>query len=334
MSSKQPLILVSGFGSIGRRHLTNLIALRKSDTFVHSTGLGVIPKEGLGDVRVLKNLDEALACRPDAIVVANPTSLHLDVALRAVQAGCHLFVEKPISNKIEGVDVLAKELDARKLACVVGFQYRFHPTLQKVKGWIDQGVIGRVVSAQAHWGEYLPDWHSWEDYRVSYSARNDLGGGVILTLCHPFDYLCWILGEVESVFAVGGHVSKLDLDVEDTVQVTLRFKSGVVGGVHLDYVQRPPRHTLSLVGQDGTIEWDGHSGIARVYDASHRTWDEAAPPPGFERNTMFLEEMTHFLNCIQGKEQPICTLEDGERALKIALAAKRSIVDGLPVSEC
>jgi predicted dehydrogenase len=109
--------------------------------------------------------------------------------------------------------------------------------------------------------------------------------------------------------------------------VTLEFKSGVIGTVHLDYVQRPASHWLQITGQTGTIRWDNGDGAVHCYRADRGEWEKFPVPPGFERNNMFLDEMRHFLDCIEGRTGPYVTLEDGIRALEIALAAKRSAAE-------
>ena len=180
-----------------------------------------------------------------------------------------------------------------------------------------------MVSTQAHWGEYLPDWHPWEDYRQSYSARQDLGGGVVLTLCHPLDYLRWLIGEVDEVQASVGYTG-LDIEAEDTADIQLRFTNGVMGQVHLDYVQRPSSHWLQIIGTEGTIRWDNADGIAHWYRADTKEWKASTLPEEFERNTMFMDEANHFLDCVRNEMQPGCTLADGIAVLRIALAAKRN----------
>jgi predicted dehydrogenase len=229
---------------------------------------------------------------------------------------------------MEGVTELAAEVAAQGLRVLVGYQFRFHPGLQQVKTWLAQGAIGEVASARARWGEYLPGWHPGDDYRAGYSARRDLGGGVVVTLSHPFDYLRWLLGEVVEVQAQIAQRSGLDLDVEDTAHVILRFASGALATVSLDYVERPAAHRLHLVGRNGLISWDGITGQARLRDAATGRVECVDPPPGFDRNGMFLAEMRHFLDCVYGQVTPACGLDDGIAALRIALAAKRSALEG------
>src|SRR5262249_38276429 len=148
------------------------------------------------------DLSTALARKPIAVIISNPSSLHMNVALAAARAGAHLLIEKPLSHDLNSVATLEHLVAAQRLVAQVGFQFRFNPGLRQIKTWIDSGAIGRPVSAQVHWGEYLPGMHPWEDYRLGYAARSDLGGGVLLTLSHPFDYLRWLLGDVSHVSAI------------------------------------------------------------------------------------------------------------------------------------
>jgi predicted dehydrogenase len=178
----------------------------------------------------------------------------------------------------------------------------------------------------------MPGWHPWEDYRSSYSARRDLGGGAVLTLCHPVDYLRWLLGEVDSVWAFTGKVSDMEIDVDDVAEIGLRFSSGAVGSAHLDLFQRPPSYRFEIIGSQGTLMWDAVDNIVRLYKAQDGNWSTFPVPGGFERNDMFLDEMRHFLAVARGEEAPSCTLADGERVLRLALAALESSRTGKAIS--
>ncbi len=320
--------LIAGFGSIGRRHLNNLRALGETDLVLYRTHHSTLPDTDIRDVPVETDFAAALAYRPDALIVANPSSLHLDVAIPAAEAGCSILMEKPISDSFERIDVLERALAMGGGGFLTGFQYRFHPGLKQVNDWLAAGEIGEPVSARAHWGEYLPGWHPWEDYRQSYAARKDLGGGVVNTLCHPLDYLRWLLGDVDSIWAYTSSRSELHLEVEDTAEIGLRFKQGATATVHLDYLQRPGKHTLEIVGERGTIEWDNGTGVTRLFRAGAREWVEAAPPADFERNKLFLAEMAHFIRVVKHEEAPSCTLADGIAALKLTIAVHTSAKSG------
>lgn len=320
--------LIAGLGSIGRRHLRNLLALGQRDIVLYRTHRATLPDDELAGFPVETDLEAALAHQPDGVIVSNPTALHLEVAIPAALAGCHVLLEKPVSHTLDGLDLLQAALHEGGVRALVGFQFRYHPALRKAKELLRAGAIGAPVSVRAHWGEYLPNWHPWEDYRKSYSARADLGGGVALTLCHPLDYLRFLLGDVAALWAFSANQGGLELDgVEDTVEIGLRFVSGVLGSVHLDYVQQPPEHTLTVVGTRGTLRWENTSG-ALTLQAPAQSPEVFAPPEGFERNWLFESQMGHFIEVIEKNATPVCSLEDGIRALELALAVGDSARSG------
>lgn len=332
--------LIIGFGSIGRRHAQNLLELGQTDLLVYRTGHSTLPPEMHLDLPVETDLERAFAHQPDAVIVANPTALHLPVSIRAAQQGCHIFLEKPISHSLEGIAELQQAVRQNGVKVFVGFQYRFHPAIQTIRSWLREGKIGRPLWARAHWGEYLPDWHPWEDYRRSYSARRDLGGGVLLTLCHPFDYLNDLFGRATQVSAFVGKTGDLEIEVEDTVEAILHYPDSFVATVHLDYLQRPPTHTLEICGTRGTLRWDYHAGSLQLHQLIEEREARLvsitlAVPSHSERNQMYRAEMEHFLQVIQGKEPPACSLEDGIYALRVALAARQAADCGVrtPIEE-
>ena len=317
-----PSVLIIGLGSIGQRHLRNLVTLGVEDITLFSTGYRGVSDSLRKRHRVAPDLDSALSRRPDAVIVATPTAHHLTTAIRVAEAGCHLFIEKPISHSAEGIESLLDLVGRQSLIVQTGFQFRFHPSLRSIRDWIHSGAIGEVASVRAVWGEYLPSWHPWEDYRYGYSARADLGGGVILTLCHPFDYLRWLLGDVDSLMAMCDSRSGLALDVEDVAAILMRFRNGAIGTLHLDYLEYPQHHAFTILGQRGRITWDNSDGAARLYDLDGREAEHYQPHTDFERNALFLDEMAHFLDCIATGRQPDCSLSDGIRALDLCLTVK------------
>jgi predicted dehydrogenase len=322
--------LIAGFGSIGRRHLNNLRALGETDFVLLRSHLSTLPDDDIKGLPVETTIGAALIHKPQAVVISNPSSLHLDVAIPAAKAGCSILMEKPVSHSMERIDELQSALKQGGGHLLVGYQFRFHPGLRQIKTWLDEGFIGRPVSSRAHWGEYMPGWHPWEDYRQSYAARADLGGGVVNTLCHPLDYQRWLFGEVESLWANTSNFA-LGLEVDDTAEIGLRFKSGLLSSTHVDYVQRPGQHTLQINGTDGSITWDNSTGIAKCYRADTEQWLESSLPAGFERNSLFMDESRHFLDIVNHKTSPICSLEDGIAAILLTEAIHRSASSGQKV---
>ncbi len=318
--------LIAGLGSVGRRHLRNLTALGETDIVLYRTYKATLPDEELAGYPVETDLAEALKKhKPDAVIVSNPTALHLDIAIPAAEAGCAILLEKPISHSMERLDILQSAVQKSGAKVLVAFQFRFHPGMVKARQLIRNGEIGRIISAHVHFGEYLPGWHPWEDYRKGYAARADLGGGVVATQCHSLDYLPWLVGrKVASVWGFVAKLSDLEVDVDDTAKIGLRFEGGALGSLHLDYNQQPPQHEFRIIGTNGTIQWNLADGAARIYRAEKKDWDVYPLPAGWERNVMFLEQMKHFVDVVKGKAEPSCTLEDGVQVMKIIAAVHES----------
>jgi predicted dehydrogenase len=226
------------------------------------------------------------------------------------------------------VEQLLAAVRKADLITLVGCNLRFHPGLARVKNLLEEEAIGRVVAARVEVGQYLPDWHPQEDYRQSYSARRQLGGGVILDAIHEIDYIRWMLGEIAAVACFSGKVSHLEIDTEDTAAILLRFTNGALGEVHLDYVQRAYSRSCHIIGDEGTIRWDYTTGRVSYYSAASQQWQFFTNDESWEPNQMYVAEMRHFLKCLTREEPPVLDVFEGTRVLQVALAAKASSASG------
>ena len=337
-------ILFAGLGSIGQRHLRNLRTLlgNKCEFLAYRTqGSNLVLNDeieidaGLDlashyNIRQFYDLQSALAENPDIVFITNPTRYHVSVALEAARKGCNIFIEKPLSDNESQIQELVNIVEEKDLVATVGFQLRFHPCLRTIKKWLEENRIGHLSSARLETGEYLPGWHPYEDYRRSYAARSELGGGALATQSHEFDYCLWFFGMPSRVFALGGHLSRLEIDVEDTATVLLVCEmEGRSFPVHLqlDYLQQPPVRGCQIIGDEGKIYWDYFSAQARFVDRKTGNTD-IYQCPELQRNQLFLDELKHFLACIRGEAKPIVSLREGVKSLKVVLAAKKSLKTG------
>jgi predicted dehydrogenase len=335
-------VLIAGLGSIGQRHLRNLRHLLGDGVEIHAyrvRGLPFVITESMQveehasvedccGVRAFTCLDEALSMRPDAVLVCNPTNRHLATAMAAVQAGCHVLIEKPLSHSYDGVDGLIDLAERRGRVAAVGFQMRCHPALLRLRELLAMDTIGRVLSVRAEMGEYLPDAHPYEDYRQSYAARADLGGGVILCYAHEYDYLCWLFGMPSRVVTMGGRLGALEIDVEDTALTMLECHDGervVPIQLQHSFLQRPSARSCEVVGERGTIRVDINAPSIEVATASGI---ERQTFPGFTRNDLFVAELRHFLSAVAGANAPVVTVREAAQSLRVALAARRSLASG------
>lgn len=337
-------VLIAGLGSVGQRHARNLRALlgSKLELFAHrmvgrdqviADDMSIVPGASVEEtygIRSFEDLDAALAERPDAVLVCNPTSLHAATAIAAMEAGCHVFIEKPLADAGEAIDRMIELATRKQLVAAVGYQMRCHPALLRARELALSGAIGRVRSVRAEFGEYLPDAHPYEDYRISYAARAALGGGVILCYIHEFDYLCWMFGMPVTVSTTGGRLGALDIDVEDTAVTNLQCcvnGHGVTIEVRQSFLQRPPVRTCRMIGNRGTIRVD----LQRSTLHADGAVSEMSAYP-IARNELFLQELRHFLSAVSGSAAPIVTLPEAAQSLKIAMAAKASLATGQPVT--
>jgi len=334
-------VLFVGLGSIGQRHLRNLRALKGEGVEVlawRARGLDTIVHDDMQaenadpaahyDYRAVPTLEAGLAERPQITFVCNPTSMHVPVALAALRAGSHVFLEKPVASSLTGLDELTEEAQRRtELVVYVGYQWLFHPAIQCLEDLLRDETIGRVLSVRAEVGGYLPDFHLYEDYRQGYAARRSLGGGVVLTQSHEINYLCHLFGAPATVFAVGGHLSDLEIDVEDVAVLTMACGTRarpLPVTLSMDFLQRPSVRNCEIIGEHGKIVVDLEAATLVRYGrdgavSEHRQW------PEFRRNDMYVDQLAHFLACCAGEEAPRCDLRSGAQALKVALAALRSI---------
>ena len=326
MSSKLGVLLI-GLGSIGRRHLANLRLIEPTAHITiwrqHAKRQDVAETISSAD-RSVYQLKDALDAQPDVALVTGPASLHIETGLALARQGVHLFIEKPLSNTLDGVNELIEECRQRALVLMVGYNFRFYRPLQVMQQALVEGRIGRVVAIRAEVGQYLPDWRPGSDYRQGVSARHVLGGGVALELSHELDYVRWMMGEVKTVSAQLGRLGDLEIDVEDTAEIILQFDNDAIGSVHLDMLQRAATRTCRIIGTEGTLTWDGLSHHVRLFSVSTGAWSDLHPPTTLDRNEMYVAELRHLVDCVRGQDMPIVSAEDGRRVLQIALAAKQS----------
>ena len=327
--------LIVGLGSIGRRHVSNL--KRIDPTAQIAVWSRTSQPQGLSDVEPLVNqvvtsLEDALATGPEAVLITNPASLHVEAALPFAEKGIHLFIEKPLATSLEDADELLDLCKATGSKLMVGYNLRFYKPLQVMRHALCEGKIGRVVSLRAEVGQYLPEWRPNVDYRQSVSARRELGGGAVFELSHELDYAGWLAGEVASVTARVGHLSDLEIDAEDTAEIVFTFRSGAIGSVHLDMVRRPAARSCTIIGTEGTLsgDWLQH----RVSHFSNETGrcTELIHSPNIDRNDSYLAELDHFVQCVTGNDLPATGGDDARKALEIALAAKRSSLENSVVN--
>ena len=318
-------ILIVGLGSIGKRHLTNICSTTNYEIIIFSkrTDLQDLRKK---NIKVFDSLDLCLKENPNVAFITNETSKHIPIALRLAKKGLHLFIEKPISNDLKQMKKLLEIVKEKKIITLVGCNFRFHNCIRKIKSLIEQKKIGKIISVKVECGTYLPDWHPYEDYSRGYAARDDLGGGIVLTCIHELDYLYWFFGKINEVFSITGKFSELKVTTDDLSAIILKFKNNVIAEVHLDYFQRPEARSCKIIGTIGTIEWNYTTNEVKVYSSRTKKWTSMMKVKQEEKEQMYLKELKHFLDCIKNKKKSINDFEQGTYLLKTALGIKKSSI--------
>lgn len=321
-------VLVLGVGSIGSRHLRNFNELGVEKL----AACDLVPEQmeplasELG-VACFTRYEAALThFHPDCVAVCTPPRFHVIQARQAVDSGAHVFIEKPISDTTDGIGDLQAAAAHSKRVVRVGYNLRFHRGLRLAKELVDQGSVGRIMWAQAEFGQYLPDWRPWQDYRRGYTARRELGGGILLDASHEFDYMMWLLGHPTDLVSVSGKVSSLEVDVEDSSTVLLRFPDGSHADIHVDFVQRQYSRSCKLVGEHGTILWDYTGQQLRIWRAGAKDWEihDVAEDP----NHMYLAELEDFLSRVTLGDCTEDSLVSAKDTLHLVLRAKASAASG------
>lgn len=327
-------ILVVGCGSIGRRHIRNLVSIPDEVNILACDVIGQNLEEVENiakNIRVFSDYARALEEGPSAVFICTPNHLHLSQALSAARAGCHLFVEKPLAHTLDGTDELVGLVRGKNLKFLMGSNWKFHPSFKLMKKMILEDRLGKVISFNVIAGQYLPSWHPQEDYRKGYSAQKSLGGGVLLD-SHAFDYVQWFLGPIKKISCIADKYSALEIDTEDVAEMIVEIQGGIVGSIHLDYVQHPYRRSYFFYGEKGTLEWDFRQKRVSFYSLKDREWQIFEEAPGYDVNQMYLDEMNHFIGVLNGNESSETNILDAENSLMVIHAAKRSSETGRVVA--
>jgi spore coat polysaccharide biosynthesis protein SpsF len=311
---------IVGAGSIGKRHIRHLRALGITDIVALRTRRGQTQTldPALG-VREVEEWDELAAAAPDIAIVANPTSLHVDAAVRLAPFVRGLLIEKPVAASVAEAQRLATAVRSHRVVSFVGHTLQFHPAIRAIETALASGELGRPLALQAQAGQWLPDWQPEEDYRRAYSARADLGGGVIRTLIHELQLAVSLLGPAASVACVAGRSPRLEIDVESIADLMINHASGAVSQIHLDYLQRPMSRFGAVVCERGTVRYDlvasrvDVPGAAPLFDAP------------VDLNEVYRDELATFLRFVrEGRVRHDHDVDHAIPALAIADAALAS----------
>jgi predicted dehydrogenase len=304
MSQRSALrVAVIGYGSIGRRHVDNLAKLGVSRRVIVRRQSSANPAFAPpADVRIVHSDRQAIEAGIDLAIVCNPTALHPATAETYLVAGIPVLIEKPLCAPGDEEAAARLASAAREQGCFAGMAYclRYHPAYRLAHEIVTSGGLGRLRSARAWFESYLPDWHPWEDYRQSYAARAELGGGVLPTLDHEIDFLNWCLGEPVKITGWQSNSGTLEIEVPDRASLSLTYGGPVTADVSLSFCRRERSRGFEFLGQDGTLRFDWQQATLQRVAASGACqvlWCE----PDYEVNHMYEAGLDDFLHAVVGR---------------------------------
>ena len=320
MAENKPAFLQIGLGSMGKRRSRNLFANGEKNII----GFDLSPERrkeaeeeyGIKTIDGLNKIsDEAF----DAVIISTPPNKHGDFIRWAIGKKKHFFVEVATSD-----DGYENVFENKNLNIVMApsCTYRFFLPIKMMKEVIDSGKIGRILSFQHHMGQYLPDWHPWEDYRNVYFSKKETGACREM-LPYELIWLNWLTGsQVGKISGYIGKISDLDMEADDLIAANLQYANKVVGNIMIDVISRKPFRTTRILGSEGVLEWEWLDHIIKIYDAKSKITETIDVPKGnphtgyINAEEMYNDEIKAFLEAIYGRAPYPYTFEEDLRNLK------------------
>jgi predicted dehydrogenase len=321
--------LIVGLGSMGKRRIRNLQYLKAGDIIGFDTREDRTKEaEEKYGIRTFTDFDKAMKENPDALIISTPPDLHTKYAKIAAANNKHFFTEASVLDK--GMDELIKLCIGKKIVAAPSCTMRFNSSICRIKEIVDSGEIGKPLAFTYHSGQYLPDWHPWEDYRKFYVAQRETGAArEIVTF--ELVWLTWVFGGLDTISCFKGKTSILDIDIDDLYQIIIRFRSGAYGHMQVDVVSRVADRSCKIFGEKGVIFWNWGEDV-RVYTTEDKQWknyreEKGTNVEGYDekiKEEPYIREMRSFVGAIRKKSEYPYTIEEDRTVLKWLYAAERS----------
>ncbi len=323
-------VLIIGCGSIGERHLRCFQRTGRAEPTACEVNPSVLQRiRDQYQVAGFASLDDALASTKfDAAVVCTPADTHIPVAIKLIQQGMHVLIEKPLSTSLDQVDALKAAIAASGKFCGVGYTYHFMPGLQKMREALRSGRFGKPLQVVVTAGQHFPTFRP--AYREIYYARHEAGGGAIQDLLTHFaNAIEWIVGPMTRVYCQAAHQMLEGVTVEDTVCLTAN-SGDVLVSCSVNQFQPPNESIYQINCEHGSLKYELHEQRWAEWPRGAETWQFHAAPIK-ERDDIFVAQASAFLDGMTGKPTDLCTVDEAAQTLKVNLANLASWRTGQPV---
>lgn len=315
-------VAVVGLGSISTRHRRNLKLLFPNAIIYAMSASGRIPDQFISNCdNLVSDINELIDEQVELVIVASPAPFHAQHAIPLIEAGIPTLIEKPVSTTVDDANSIQLAVDRHQTPVAIGYCLRYLPSAQKLKILLNNNKIGKLYNAFIDIGQYLPDWRPDSDYKKSVSANVSLGGGVLFELSHELDYVQWLLGDISVKHAILRSSEELALDVEDIADIITVTSMGAVASIHLDFLQRKAYRKCSFIGSKGRIEWDLIRNELKLISPDGDC--EIYSDPKWDKNKMYLDMTSDFVNMIKNNPNQCITIEQASKTIELISAIKQ-----------
>ena len=303
------IILIIGLGSIGKKHVDAIYALKLSVTIYALRGA----EASYGSYKEVINISSVaeIQTKIDFIIISNITSAHEATIMNVLELDCPIFIEKPVLSDLENASVISAKLKQKHILTYVACNLRFHSGLQFLKKYLDQKKP-RINEVNIYCGSYLPDWRRAIDFRESYSAKSEQGGGVHLDLIHELDYCTWLFGFPEKVVSMKRNVSSLSIDAVDNARFEFSY-ANFTAGLNLNYYRRDPKRTIEIITSEDSILLDLNRNKIQLLGSGEVLYEKH-----FEMKDTYENQMRYFVDVINSKKQTVNDFDYAVKVLKLA----------------
>lgn len=326
-------ILQVGLGSMGQRR----IRCMKKLGYQNIIGFDPRPdRQNLVtekyDILTLGSWAEAKACDAKIWIISTPPDTHVDLGLQAIDQNAHFFAEAGVDDP--KTDLLKKRLEETKLIGAASCTMNYFKGPSVIREIVTAGTIGtpKLITYQS--GQYLPDWHPWEDYRDFYVSKPHTGACREIV---PFElnWLTSIFGDVSKVACMKDKITDLDTEIDDIYQLLLSFQSGLSCHLMVDVIAQPAIRIFRLCGTKGSLEWDHGKNEIRLFSSAKKAWETISLAPGeiakgyVHQEEPYVSEMSDFFDAVNNIKDWSNSFEQDERIIKILLAAEKASKTGM-----
>lgn len=317
-------VLIVGVGSIGERHLRCFQNTGRADLSLCEINEKLRQEVAAryGIARSFSRFEDALADKPQVALIATPAPWHVAQSTVLAEAGVHVLIEKPLGTSLEGVERLQQAIARTGVTVGVAYVYHVFPALAAMRQAIRDGRFGKPVQVVAVCGQHFPTYRP--AYRTIYYNDRRTGGGAIQdALTHILNAAEWMVGPIDRIFADADHQVLEGVNVEDTAHVLTRHGK-VLGCYSLNQYQAPNQVEINVVCERGTVRYEGQRNTWMWMTQPAGTWTEENFG-AMERDSAFVAQAAAFLDAVQGRGAPPCTLAEGIQTLRVNLAALASL---------